>query len=159
MIVTTTFCPLVVSVGPKVSDLVSMWKSPGGCSSADSVAVPVGTTSMANVVDDPGRWLTVTGTFSVPTFSATDAVCFEVRAASDPNAIWRVSTCRAAVPLTRICAMSSGSSNHAPESRSVVEWLASAMRQPAAPPASSADDSVNEMRPPAAPPAWNRTAW
>ena len=57
-----------------------------------SVAVPPVTTSTANEVDAPGRWLTVTGTFSDPpeTFSATEAVYFDVSAASVPNATFAV---------------------------------------------------------------------
>ena len=57
-------------VGSKVTVSVAMLKS------SPSVAVPLSSTSTANVVDAPGRALTVTGTSSVPpvTPSATVAV-------------------------------------------------------------------------------------
>ena len=44
---------------------------------------------MSNVVSDCGRWLTVTGTSSMPpeTFSTAEAAYFVVAAASVPNAI------------------------------------------------------------------------
>ena len=53
-----------------------------------SVAVPDASTSTANVVEDCGRWLTVTGTFSDPplTSSSTETAYFAVPAASTPNA-------------------------------------------------------------------------
>ena len=51
-----------------------------------SAAVPVPSTSIANVVDAAGRWLTVTATSTVPPSSATDTACFDVPAASVPNA-------------------------------------------------------------------------
>ena len=77
-----------MSVGPNATDFAAMRKSPGFAVSTYSVAVPVLSTSTANVVDEPGRWLTVTGTSSMPpeTFSATRTACFDVPAASLPNA-------------------------------------------------------------------------
>ena len=85
---TARFLVLPVSVGRNVTDFVAIRKSPGFWGLAYSVAVPVFSTSTANVVGEPGRWLTVTGTFSMlpETFSSTDAACFEVPAASVPNA-------------------------------------------------------------------------
>ena len=64
---------------------------------------------MANVVGDPGRWLTVTGTSSVPpvTSSSTEAVYFEVPAASEPKAIFaaaRSSSVIVTVVVARGCA-------------------------------------------------------
>ena len=92
MTVTTTFF-VFDPVGPNVTDLVSIRKSPGACALAYSVAVPVPSTSTANVVDAPGRWLTVTGTFTVPadTSSATDTACFAVPDALLPNATFAAS--------------------------------------------------------------------
>ena len=77
-----------MSVGPNVTDFAAIRKSPGFAVSTYSVAVPVPSTSTANVVDEPGRWLTVTGTFSMPpeTFSSAEAAYFTVAVASVPNA-------------------------------------------------------------------------
>ena len=85
---TARFLVLPVSVGRNVTDFVAIRKSPGFWGSAYSVAVPVFSTSTANVVGEPGRWLTVTGTFSMPpeTFSSAEAAYFTVAVASVPNA-------------------------------------------------------------------------
>ena len=66
-----------MSVLVKVTDLVSIRKSPGFCASTYSVAVPPPwpvTTSTAKVVGLDGRKVTATGTVTVPAPSETVAV-------------------------------------------------------------------------------------
>ena len=77
-----TFLVLLVS-GPKVTVLVAILKS------LSSAAVPVERTSTVKVVDALGRWLTVTGTFSVPPATASDTLSayFAVEPGSVPNAM------------------------------------------------------------------------
>ena len=80
-----TFLVLLVS-GPKVTVLVAILKS------LSSAAVPVERTSTVKVVDAPGRWLTVTGTFRVAPATASDTVVvyFTVDAGALPKAILAV---------------------------------------------------------------------
>ena len=96
------FSVLSESSGPKVTVLVAMVKS------LSSSAVPVERTFTVKVVDAAGRWLTVTGTLSVPPVTASDtvAVCLAVDPASLPNAIlalarsssWMVTVAVAGLP-------------------------------------------------------------
>ena len=59
---------VLLELGPKVTVLVAMVKS------LSSSAVPVERTSTVKVVEAPGRWLTVMGTFSVPPATASDTL-------------------------------------------------------------------------------------